>query len=126
MRYLVSATNGGAGTVDTDSLFISDSIPANANLRVTDYDGSNPGPVAFVDGATASDLSYSFTNLGSSTDDVEFSDDNRATWTYTSIDSGDGTDSAVTDIRINPTGSMARSLGAGDPSFQILFKIVVQ
>ena len=114
------------GTVDADSLSISDPVPANMALRVADYDGGNPGPVAFVDGATASGLSYSFTSLGSTTDDVEFSDDNRASWTYTPVDSGDGTDPAVTDIRINPTGLMAGSLGAGDPSFQVLFKVVVQ
>jgi len=64
--------------------------------------------------------------LGSTTDDVEFSDDNQATWTYTPIDFRDGTDPAITDIRINPKGSMAASLGAGDPSFQVLFKMVVQ
>jgi hypothetical protein len=124
--YLVDVTNRGIGTVDADSLSISDPVPANMALRVADYDGGNPGPVAFVDGATASDLSYSFTSLGSTTDDVEFSDDNQATWTYTPVDSGDGTDPAVTDIRINPTGLMAGSRGAGDPSFQVLFKVVVQ
>jgi hypothetical protein len=125
-RYLVGVTNSGAGVVDADTLFVSDPIAANTSLRVADYDGGNAGPVAFVDGATASGLSYTFTSLGSTTDDVEFSDDNGATWTYTPVDSGDGTDAAVTDIRINPKGAMAASLGAGDPSFQVLFKVVVQ
>jgi len=126
VRYLVSITNSGPGPVDADSLAISDPIPANAAIRVADYSGANPGPVAFLDGATASGLSYTFTSLASTTDDVEFSDDNQATWGYTPADIGDGTDPAVTDIRINPSGSMAASLGAGDPSFQVRFKIVVQ
>ncbi|MFQ5549416.1 MAG: hypothetical protein ACE5FV_14070 [Woeseia sp.] len=126
VRYLVGVSNTGTGAVDADTVFVADPIPANTVLRVADYDGANPGPVAFVDGATPSGLSYTFTSLGSTTDDVEFSDNNGATWTYTPVDSGDGTDPAVTDIRINPKGSMAGSSGAGDPSIQMLFKVVVQ
>ncbi len=88
-RYLIEVTNTGPGTVDNDTLFISDPIPANMALRVIDYDGSS-------------------------------------TWTYTPVDSGDGTDPAVTDIRINPKGIFASSGGGGDPSFQARFKAVVQ
>ncbi len=125
-RYLIEVTNTGPGTVDTDTMFISDPIPVNMALRVIDYDGGNPGPVAFVDGSPVSGLTYTFTSLGSSTDDVEFSNDGGSTWTYTPVDSGDGTDPAVTDIRINPKGIFAASGGGGDPSFQARFKAVVQ
>ncbi len=124
-RYLVEVTNTGPGTVDADTMFISDPIPANMALRVIDYDGGNLGPVAFVDGSPVSGLTYTFTSLGSTTDDVEFSDNNGSTWTYTPADSGDGTDPAVTDIRINPKGVFAAT-GGGDPSFQVLFKALVQ
>ncbi len=125
-RYLVEVTNSGPGTVDNDTTFISDPIPANMALRVIDYDGGNSGPVAFVDGSPVSGLTYTFTSLGSSTDDVEFSDDGGSTWTYTPVDSGDGTDPAVTDIRINPKGIFANNTGSGDPSFQLRFKAVIQ
>ena len=126
VRYLIQVTNTGKGTVDSDTMFISDLIPANMALRVIDYDGANPGPVAFLDGSPVSGLSYTFTSLDSSTDDVEFSNDGGSTWTYTPVDSGDGTDPGVTDIRVNPKGIFAGSSGGGDPSFQVLFKAVVQ
>ena len=123
--YTVQVTNFGVGPADVDTVTISDPIPADLALRVVDYDGSNPGPVAFVDGSPSSDLSYTFISLGSSADDVEFSNDGGSTWTYAPTDSGDGTDPAVTDIRVNLKGTFAGSLGGGDPSFQVLFKGVV-
>jgi len=125
-RYLIEITNTGSGPADADSVFITDSLPAFMALRVIDYDGTNPGPVAFVNGSPVSGLSYTFTSLGSGTDDIEFSNDGGTTWTYTPVDSGDGTDPAVTDIRINPKGIFAGNTGGGDPSFQLLFKAVIQ
>ncbi|MCZ6536501.1 MAG: hypothetical protein O6838_01215, partial [Gammaproteobacteria bacterium] len=125
-RYLIEITNTGSEPADADTVFITDSLPANMVLRVIDFDGTNPGPVAFVDGSPASGLSYTFTSLGSGTDDIEFSNDGGSTWTYTPVDSGDGTDPAVTDIRINPKGIFANNTGGGDPSFQLLSKAVIQ
>ena len=125
-RYLVEVTNTGSGPADADTVFITDSLPAFMALRIIDYDGTNPGPVAFVNGSPASGLSYTFTSLGSGTDDIEFSSDGGTTWTYTPVDSGDGTDPAVTDTRINPKGIFANNTGGGDPSFQLLFKAVIQ
>ena len=124
--YTVQLTNLFTAPADADSVTISDPILANLSLRVVDYDGGNPGPVAFVDGSPSSGLSYTFISLGSSTDDVEFSNNGGGTWTYTPVDSGDGTDPAVTDIRINPKGIFAGSGGGGDPNFEVLFKAVVQ
>jgi len=124
--YVVKVANTGSGPVEIDTVLIFDSIPANMALGVVDYDGANPGPIAFVDGSTASGLSYTFTSLGSSTDDVEFSNDDGSTWTYTPVDSGDGTDPAVTHIRVNPKGIFAGSTAGADPSFQMLFKTVIQ
>ncbi len=124
--YIVKVANTGSGPVEIDTVLIFDSIPANMALGVVDYDGANSGPIAFVDGSTASGLSYTFTSLGSSTDDVGFSNDDGSTWTYTPVDSGDGTDPAVTHIRVNPKGIFAGSTACADPSFQVLFKTVIQ
>ena len=124
--YTVQLTNFGTGPADADSVTITDPIPTGLSLRVVDYDGGNPGPVAFVDGSPSSGLSYTFASLGSSTDDIEFSNDGGGTWTYTPVDSGDGSDPAVTDIRINPKGIFVGPSGGGDPNFEVQFKAIVR
>jgi uncharacterized repeat protein (TIGR01451 family) len=123
--YTVQVTNVGAGAADADSVIVSDAIPPEAALRVVDFDVSNPGPVAFVDGSPSSGLSYTFIGLASAADDIDFSDDGGVTWTYAPADSGDGTDPAVTHIRVNPKGTLQPS-GSGDPSFQLLFKVPIR
>lgn len=125
MTYTVGVSNSGDGAVDTDTVEVTDPIPANTALVVVDFDGSNPGPVAFVDGATASGLNYTFTSLASTTDDIEFSSDGGASYTYMPVDIGDGTDPAVTHIRVNPQGSLAASAGS-DPGFELLYRVRVQ
>ena len=95
-------------------------------LRVVDYDGTTSGPVQFVDGTTASGLSYSFVALDDPNDDVAFSDDGGVTFDYEPSANADGVDPAVTTIRVNPKGVLAGSIGSGDPSMQISFKAVVQ
>ena len=64
--------------------------------------------------------------VGKTIVDVEFSNDNQANWDYIPLDIGDGTDPAVTDIRVSLSGTMVGSVGAGNPSFQVYFKVVVQ
>ena len=126
MRYLIVTTNTGSGQADTDSVFVTDAVPANMALRVLDYDGTTPGPVQFVDGATTSGLNYSFVALDDPDDDVAFSDDGGVTFDYEPTANADGVDPAVTSIRVNPKGDLAGSTGSGDPSMQISFKAVVE
>jgi len=130
LNYTITTTNSGAGTVDTDSTIITDLFPAATDLFVGDISGGGSGPVAFVDGATSSTLSYSFTSLDSATDDVDFSDDDGVTWTYyhdsdfSAIDV-DEFDSTVTNIRVNPKGQLAASAGS-DPDFAVTFRVRLQ
>lgn len=122
----VDIVNTGAGQADTDSLFVTDVISPGTALRVVDYDGSTAGPVRFADGSTASGMTYSFLGLSSVTDDVSFSNDNGASWTYAPIADANGTDTAVTNIRINPKGTFLASGGSGDPAASFYFKVIVQ
>ncbi|NNF16716.1 MAG: DUF11 domain-containing protein [Gammaproteobacteria bacterium] len=125
IEYRITVQNTGSGGTDPDSVIIGDVIPANNALLVTDFDGTNPGPVAFIDGTPASGLSYNFIALGDVTDSISFSNDNGASYTYVPADSGDGTDPAVTDIRIQFTGALLGDTGAGR-TFDIRFKTVLQ
>lgn len=126
VRYLVMTTNTGAGPVDTDTLVITDPIPANIALRVIDFDGVTSGPVQFVDGTPASGLTYTFVALGDGGDDVSFSNDGGTTYTYSPTADANGVDTTVTHIRINPKGELMGNTGSGDPYFEVYFKAIVQ
>ena len=126
MSYLVMTTNSGTGPVDTDTLVITDPIPANLAFRVIDFDGVTSGPVQFVDGAPVSGLTYSFVALGDAGDDVSFSNDGGATFTYSPTADANGVDLTVTHIRINPKADFLGNTGSGDPSFEVYFKAIVQ
>lgn len=125
VTYTVAVSNSGSGAVDSDTVQITDAVPANTVFRISDFDVANPGPVAFVDGTTSSGLSYTFLGLGNAGDDIEFSNNGGSSYVYTPADIGDGTDPAVTHIRVNPQGSLAASGGA-DPGFQLRYNVVIQ
>jgi hypothetical protein len=116
IRYEVAVTNTGAGTVSPGTLFIYDAIPPHTDLYVNDFGGSGSGPVAFSNGTPPSALTYTFTSLASATDDVAFSNDGGATYSYTPVPNANGIDPNVTNLRINPKGTFAGDPVAGPPS----------
>ena len=120
MAYTVTVANPGALSVDTDSIIVIDATPANLMLRVANIPGGS-GPVLFQDGSPASGLTYNFSSLGSSSDDVDFSSNGGATWNYVPTPNASGMDPNVTHIRIRPKGTMA----AGS-SFDLIFAYAVQ
>ena len=126
--YSVQTTNTGLGTPDNNSVIVSDPIPANTELFVNDLGGAGSGPVLMIDGTAPvnSGLTYSFTSLGSTTDDIEFSNDSGTSWTYTPVADADGYDANVTNIRVNPKGVMRASNGTDDPTFTLRFQVRVQ
>jgi uncharacterized repeat protein (TIGR01451 family) len=118
--YTVTIANPNAFPTSADTIVILDPTPADLSLFVSHIAGSSGGPIRFQNGATASGLSYSFTSLASTTDDVDFSSDGGATWTYVPAPNGQGADPAVTHIRIRPKGAMA-----ANSSFNLLFGYVI-
>lgn len=111
VRYQITITNGGTGSVDADTVVVSDPIPANTKACV-----------AAGTRCTAADLpTFAAGTSGLTGVAFEYSNDNGATWTYVPTADAQGADTAVTDIRQAPTGAMV-STGA----FDIIFGVVVE
>ena len=123
--YTARITNQGAGTVDADSLVITDPIPGDGCLKVVDIAAPGSGPVEFTDGAPSSNITYSFINLADATDDISFSNDGGITYTYSPIANPAGCDPNVSHVRINPKGTFAADTGGGSPSAEFSFRVTV-
>ena len=96
---------------------------AGARLIVTDIEGRESGPVRFRQGRTSSGLTYSFLGLGSTSDDLLFSNDGGATFGYTPKPGRDGTDPEVAHVKVNPKGVFAPKSDPRLPSFQLNFRL---
>jgi uncharacterized repeat protein (TIGR01451 family) len=123
IEYTITVTNQGPGTVDMDTFELTDAIPGDSCLLVTDIAGA--GPVRFDDGSPGSGLSYTFTSLGSTTDDLEFSADGGANYGYTPVANASGCDPAVTHLRIAPGGPFAADTGGGSPAATFAFRVLI-
>jgi Surface adhesin CshA non-repetitive domain 2 len=104
--YDITVTNAGTGPVDLSTVVINDPIPANLATFV----GANA--VTFINGTPSSGLSFTYpTNV---------------TWTRTGglplVPDAAGYDSAVTNVRIAPTGVMPAATATGQPTFTVRFR----
>lgn len=123
--YAVQVSNQGSGPVDQDSLIVTDVVPTNTSMMLTDAGSPGSGPIAFLQGSPSSGLSFTFSSLASNADDVEFSNDGGNTWSYTPTPNASGFDPAVTHVRIHLRGSMAANTGGGDPHFELRWRVRV-
>jgi trimeric autotransporter adhesin len=114
VRYDISVTNSGPGTVDAGTLVLTDPIPANASMYVSTSSGN---PVVFVNGTTPSGLTYNYATQ------VTYSSTGASgPWTYTPVPDANGFDPAVRAVRISPAGVMSAA-GVGNPAFTIQFRV---
>ena len=115
VRYEITVTNSGPGTVDAGTLVITDPIPANSIMYV-----AGAGPVVFLNGTTASGLTFTYASH------VTYSSvGSTGPWNYTPAPDVNGFDALVRAIRIAPAGVMSAA-GAGNPSFTIQFQVKIQ
>ena len=127
--YTIQVTNFGAGAVDSNTTVITDPISANTELFVDDFDGAGPsiGPVLFSNGTTASGLSYTFTNLASTTDNLAFSDNGGTDYDKSNTAPDiNGCDSTITNIKIPLSGTFNGSNGTDHPSFNVKFRVRIK
>ncbi len=123
-RYAIELRNTGTIPIDPDSVAVVDAIPAETAMLVTDLDTPGSGPVRFTDGSPSSALSYTFVSLSDGADDLEFSNDGGSTYNYTPTPGTDGTDAAVTHIRISPKGTF--SSGSPPPTATFEFDVLIR
>lgn len=105
-RLSITAANPDLVAADNGSLGLSIGIPGKTMIAL-DGDGTSSTFVQFTDGTPASGLALTYTSPSSTTDDVDFSADNGATWTYVPTAGDDVSQSAVTNVRLRPRGAMA-------------------
>jgi hypothetical protein len=122
--YNLRVTNQGSGPVDNNAVVIVDPVPVNTRLFVGNLGAVGSGPIAFVNGSPSSALTWTFTALNSTTDDVDFSNDSGTTWTYVPVPDANGYDAAVTTVRLRPKGTMPGNAG-GNPYFELRFSVSV-
>ena len=126
LTYTVTAQNTGEGTALDDSIWISDAVPDNTYMIVTDYDDVNGrGPVIDTTAGTLNGLTYEFIALNSTSDDIEFSNSEGANFNYSPTEDSEGLDKNVTHFRINPKG-IFQAPAAGETSKQFTIKFRVQ
>lgn len=123
--YTLRVTNQGQGATDANSITVIDALPTSTKLYVNDLGAAGSGPVAFIQGTPSSTLSWSFSALGSPGDDIDFSNDGGTTWSYVPTPDPQGYDAAVTHIRLQPKGSMAGAIVAGNPYFELRVRVAV-
>ena len=126
LTYTVTAENIGEGVAQDDSIWISDSVPANTYMFVTDYDGvSGQGPILDETANTSNGLTYTFNALDDDDDDIQFSNNNGADFNYGPTEDSEGLDKSITHFRINPKG-IFQAPAAGETSKQFTIKFRVQ
>lgn len=108
VEYLISVTNTGDEAADADSVSVTDDAPADAKMCLASFGGGS-GPIFFNAGTPSSGLTFSYLSLDSTADDIEFSSDGGASWTYVPSPDSDGCDANISNFRIEPGGSFAAS-----------------
>ncbi|NOT64936.1 MAG: hypothetical protein HOP06_02670 [Methylotenera sp.] len=125
VQYTIRITNSGTGTVDNNTLVITDPIPANTTFFSGGVSGG--APYIFTNGVPSSNLSCPFIALANLTDCVDFSNNGGTTWAY--VPNG-AYDVAVTHVRFKLTGAMSANTGAGagagGPFFELKFNVQVK
>jgi hypothetical protein len=106
-RMIVNVTNPDLVPVDKDTLGLNLWVPVGTSVAL-DGDGTTSGSfLNFTEGSPASALAVNYATPGSATDDVDFSSDRGMSWNYVPVAGDTVSQSAVTNVRVRPKGTMA-------------------
>lgn len=106
-RMIVNVTNPDLVPVDKDTLGLNLWVPVGTSVAL-DGDGTTSGSfLNFTEGTPASALTVNYATPGSATDDVDFSSDRGVSWNYVPVAGDTISQSAVTNVRVRPKGTMA-------------------
>lgn len=126
-RYTVRvADGGGASVLDSNTLAVVVPLPPNTIFVAADLAGPGTGPVRFVNGTPSSGLTYTYTSLASTSDDLSFSNDGGATFGYTPVPDAQGRDANVTHLRVNPKGKPACTTTGAGGAFDLEFAVEIR
>lgn len=126
-RYSVTVRDAGnARAIDSNTVAVVVPVPANTRLYVRDLGATGSGPVQFVNGTPSSGLTYTYTSLASTTDDLEFSNNGGGTWTYVPTPDASGVDAAVTHMRVRPKGQPACTATSTPGNFELRFDVTIR
>jgi len=103
-NYSLTVTAPSSTAPTAGSVIVTDAIPVDLSLFVGTY-APGPGPILFAAGSSG--LTYGFTSLSNNADDLEFSNNGGASWTYAPAADANGVDDSITHVRIRPKGAMA-------------------
>ncbi len=106
-RTTLAVRNPDLVALDDGSVALVYKVPAKTSLAL-DGDGTGSPVVGFSEGSPASGVtvSYMVNTPGSTTDDVDFSADNGATWTYAPVAGNRASEATITHVRFRPKGAM--------------------
>nr|CAA6807531.1 MAG: Unknown protein [uncultured Thiotrichaceae bacterium] len=124
VEYTLLITNTGHDYSDSDNFEVSDTLPADTSLLVSDIPGGSGGPVKFDDGATSSKTNWVFSGLSSLTDSIDFST-NGTDFSYGPTADGQGADASVTHIKLKPQGAFA-AYPPSHPTASYRYRVIIK
>jgi uncharacterized repeat protein (TIGR01451 family) len=116
VTYTIEVSNGGNAPPNTDTISVRDTVPAAVSM----YIGTGAtSPVTFDAGTTL--LSYTYSGLASTGDDIAFTSMSSGSpaYTYTPVPVS-GYDSAVTGFKVDPQGDFD-----GSTSFDLTYEVMI-
>jgi uncharacterized repeat protein (TIGR01451 family) len=130
MDYTLLVANNGGGSIDSNTLVISDPIPANTRLFVGNLDsgGNQGGPVLFSDPDSDSGFTLTANPSPPPTYQVPFSlsyftDAGCTSAAGALAPDGDGFDGSIRCLKINMTGTMSGAAPPTVPDFSLIFRV---